>query len=231
MEVWPALDLYDGRLVRLVQGSYQDITTYADDALEWVGQLPGILPRLHLVDLEGARTGAFMAWKHLETLAKQGSRVEVGGGLRTLDQVARAFESGADRVILGTRLLTDATFRSQILSHYTPDTIVASIDVKDGMTQTHGWQASGSDAVARWRALEEEGLRLANVTDVGGDGTLRGLDHAFWRRWAEMPGDIGAGGGIRDSQDLEELESMGIHRAVVGKAWLEGSIPWEVISC
>lgn len=225
MEVWPALDLLDGHLVRLRQGAYSDVTRYSHDPLEFVRTvLGGLPPRVHVVDLGGARTGAFGEWAILRQLVREGIQVEAGGGFRSLDVVEKALTLGVKRVVLGTRLLTDGTFAEQALERFGALALVAGLDIRQGRARIQGWVQDGEDATSAWSSLYRLGYRLVNVTDIRGDGTLTGLDPAFWAKWAQLPGDVGAGGGIAGPEDLVRLASWGISRAIVGKAWMEGRI-------
>jgi len=233
LEVWPALDILAGQVVRLTQGDYDRETRYADDPVALLEtRLHCMPPRIHLIDLDGARQGEFTAWSVLQRLAVMGVRVEAGGGFRTMGAIDRALAHGAERVILGTRLLSDAHFAQAALRHFGASRLVASLDVRQGRAQVQGWLEEGADALDTWDTLWQVGYRLVNVTDISGDGTLRGLDEQFWQPWTKVPGNVGAGGGIASPDDLRRLESWGIPRAVVGKAWLEGQIDLkEVIPC
>ncbi len=230
MEVWPALDIAEGRVVRLTEGDFGQQTVYSDDPLAFVDDRLGPNPpRLHLVDLTGARQGRFTLFELVEQLALRGVRVQTGGGFRTLDDVAQALDAGAERIILGTRLALDIGFRQMALQRFGAK-VAAGIDVKSGQLKIYGWERNGPDAKQFWSELHQEGWTSAQVTDVGRDGRLSGVDIGFWRHWAALPGSIGAGGGISTSHDLWQLEALGVERAVVGKAWIEGRVPVEEVT-
>lgn len=233
LEVWPALDLLDGQAVRLTQGRYSDVTTYDRQPIPFMERILGTLPpRLHLIDLSGARSGQFSAWELLDRLARHNIRIEVGGGFRSLTDIARALDLGVERVILGTQLLTDVAFATEALARYGGQSLVASLDVERDYARIKGWEQKGPHALSAWASLNRRGYVLANVTDIQGDGTLQGLNPTFWTQWASAPGDIGAGGGVSDSRDLDNLKTWGIKRVVVGKAWMEGRLtPEEVGVC
>lgn len=231
MEIWPALDIFAQKVVRLSQGRFDEQTVYdASDPLGYLkarfGDYP---PRLHVVDLGGAAGGQFRLWDVVSQLSKAGVRVQCGGGIRELDEVRRLRDAGVEHVILGSRLVRDEEFRHQALSQF-GDLVVASLDIREGQVAVNGWRQQVLDAERLWEDLVKEGFQWAQVTDIGRDGTLQGINQEFWRKWARMPGTIGAGGGISSIQDLEYLESLGVQRAVVGRAWLEGRIPLEVVS-
>ncbi|AUW93280.1 MAG: 1-(5-phosphoribosyl)-5-((5-phosphoribosylamino)methylideneamino)imidazole-4-carboxamide isomerase [Sulfobacillus thermosulfidooxidans] len=225
MEIWPAVDWFDGQMVRLERGSYNRVTAYTDDPLALFQERYHALPkRIHLVDLKGAKDGSFSAWPLLERMARLGIDVEVGGGFRETQQVQKALDSGACRVVLGTRLIEDKAWAQDLLHQFGPHKLVASIDIKDGRAMLRGWTTNGLAADTEWFTLYHMGFTLCNITDISRDGTLIGLDPAFWRETGQYPGEIGAGGGIAHMEDLALLEAMGIGRAVIGKAWVSGQI-------
>jgi phosphoribosylformimino-5-aminoimidazole carboxamide ribotide isomerase len=230
IEVWPALDLVDGQVVRLQQGDFDRVTRYSRQPWTYLTErFAGLPPRLHLIDLSGADTGQYGLYHLLEKLAAHGVRVETGGGLRTLDAVALAIQSGAERVILGSRLIEDSAFRREALDRF-GDSLTPGLDVHRGRLKIAGWRRVGPPAQPFWMQLVQEGFPRAMVTDVGRDGTLNGIYAPFWQDWANMPGAIGAGGGIASLQDLQTLGTMGVAFAVVGKAWLDGRIPIEAVA-
>lgn len=232
MELWPALDVVDGRVVRLAQGRFDRETTYANDPFEYVlRRFDGMPPRLHVVDLCGALSGRFGLFDLVERLAQHGVRIQTGGGFRTLDGIRRAVEAGAERVIVGSRLVQDPAFRRRVQEEFS-GACVAGLDVKEGRLRISGWTKGGPPAVLFWMQLRQEGWERAQVTDVTRDGTLQGIQTPFWESWSRQDGQIGAGGGIATLADLERLEGLGIDFAVVGKAWIEGRIPIEeLVSC
>jgi phosphoribosylformimino-5-aminoimidazole carboxamide ribotide isomerase len=232
MEIWPALDIADGRVVRLTQGRFDRETTYADDPLEYVlRRFGGTPPRLHLVDLSGARSGRFRLLQLVEELASRGVRIQTGGGLRTLEAVQQAVAAGAERVVLGSQLVKDAVFRHAVHEQFS-SVSVAGLDVKAGRLRIAGWKQGGPPAELFWMQLRQEGWERAQVTDISRDGTLSGINDVFWEGWSQQSGSIGAGGGIADLADLKRLQGLGIGFAVVGKAWIEGRIPVEeMVSC
>ncbi|PSR20503.1 MAG: 1-(5-phosphoribosyl)-5-((5-phosphoribosylamino)methylideneamino)imidazole-4-carboxamide isomerase [Sulfobacillus acidophilus] len=224
MEVWPALDVADGRVVRLRQGKFTEATTYADDPLDYLHQkFDGWPSRLHLVDLTGALSGQFTLVPLIRQLTLKGVRVQTGGGLRTISAIEQALDAGAERVIVGSRLVADQEFRRECLTRF-PEQLVVGLDVHNGRVRLSGWREEGPLAKSLWRQLVDQGFRRAQVTDISRDGMLTGVDESFWREWAVQPGEIGAGGGISTREDLRLLQSLGIQSVVVGKAWIEGRI-------
>ncbi len=226
MEIWPAVDWLEGQMVRLHKGQYDAVTQYGTDPLEVFNTRYQRLPkRIHLVDLQGARTGHFEAWSLLSRLYHEGVEVEAGGGFRDASSIDRALNLGARRVVLGTRLLTDPKWARELLSQFQADQLVAGIDMAQGRIRVQGWLQEGEDGHVIWQALSQMGYRLCNITDISRDGTLAGINVPFWENVvARFPGDIGAGGGILCADDVKTLEQLGIHRCVIGKAWLSQNI-------
>ncbi|MCL4494728.1 MAG: HisA/HisF-related TIM barrel protein [Firmicutes bacterium] len=232
MEIWPAVDWLDGYMVRLERGQYDAVTRYGTNPVEVFKTRYGRVPkRIHLVDLNGARSGCFTAWSLLSRLHSEGIDVEAGGGFRDKNSIERALNLGAKRVVLGTRILQDPKWAAELLSRFQSDQLVPGIDIVQGRARVRGWTEEGGNAVELWRSLYKMGYLLCNVTDISRDGTLDGINAPFWQEIvSHYPGNIGAGGGIRSAHDLETLQQLGIHRVVIGKAWLNESIDlsqWE----
>jgi phosphoribosylformimino-5-aminoimidazole carboxamide ribotide isomerase len=232
MEIWPALDVVEGRVVRLSQGRFDRETAYADNPFEYLlHRFDGVPPRLHLVDLSGAVSGRFGLFTLVERLAQRGVRIQTGGGLRTLEAIRRVVEAGAERVVVGSQLVQNSAFRRRVREEF-PGACVAGLDVKEGRLRIAGWNKGGPPAELFWMQLRQEGWERAQVTDISRDGTLSGIQASFWESWSRQDGSIGAGGGIATIADLKKLEALGIDFAVVGKAWIEGHIPIEeLVSC
>jgi len=233
IEVWPAIDLLQGAPTRLYQGSFDHPTAYARTASYLLAYLREIgCPRLHLVDLTGAQSGQFSAWDTLAAAAHLGFLVEVGGGFRDFEAIARALAEGAGHVVLGTKLITSRSFAEEVLTRFGPERIVVGLDVLDHRARIHGWTEPGPDAKASWQSLRRLGYDRLNVTDIQRDGSLAGIRPDFWQAWGTLPGNLCAGGGVGSLKDLEMLAQCHLSRAVVGKAWLEGiidltTIDWE----
>ncbi len=215
-------------MVRLHQGDFMRATTYADDPMKFLEAFfGGIPPRLHLVDLTGARTGQFTLFSLVAHLARRGIDLEVGGGIRRIDDVARLVDSGVRQIVVGTQVVRNPGFRQEVFERFA-SYLVMALDVRDGRIQIGGWDQPGPRAREFWQELYQTGWTKANVTDIDRDGTLGGLREEFWQSWSQEPGDLAAGGGVGSMLDLEQLERWGLKRVVVGKAWIEGKIPKEV---
>lgn len=225
----PAIDLRGGRCVRLTQGRYDMETVYAEDpaavAVSW--ERLGAR-RLHVVDLDGAREGRPVNLAALERIAAAVSiPVQVGGGLRTMADIAAAFGAGARWAILGTRALGDPAFLAEVLGRY-PGRILVSLDVRGERVAVGGWLEESAAGVAEAaRMLAAAGVREVIVTDVLRDGTLAGCNASLVAEVARLGLRVIAAGGVSTLEDvrrLRELEPEGVVGAVVGKALYAGTL-------
>jgi phosphoribosylformimino-5-aminoimidazole carboxamide ribotide isomerase len=227
MILYPAIDILDGKAVRLVEGRFEDATTYHDDPLEaaksWVDAGARFL---HVVDLDGARHGEPRSLDHLRRIVQTtGVPVQYGGGLRTLTAVREALRAGAERAIVGTAAFSDVDFLDDIVSAFGPR-IVVSVDVRDGMIATSGWtqttQMPAGDAIRR---LTARGVRSFVYTDVARDGKLSGPDLDSVKRVAEaVRGRFLYSGGIGSLDDLYALAGLrqvNLAGVIAGKALYE----------
>jgi len=231
--LYPAIDIQDGRAVRLVQGRFEDETVYRDDPLEaardWV---QAGAKHLHVVDLDGARSGEPRSLGHLERIAREtGVPVQYGGGLRSIDAVRAALEAGAHRVILGTAAFRDLDFLDDAVAQYGPRVIV-SVDVRGGCVATAGWtETTDMPATAAITALQDRGVRAFVYTDADRDGMLEGPDLDAVReiagvvrgRWV-YSGGIGTADHLRSLARLRLLNLAGV---ISGKALYEGAFTVE----
>jgi phosphoribosylformimino-5-aminoimidazole carboxamide ribotide isomerase len=227
MILYPAIDILDGRAVRLVEGRFEDATTYHDDPLEaarsWVSAGARFL---HVVDLDGARSGEPRALDHLRRIvAETGVPVQYGGGLRTVDAVRDALGAGAQRAIVGTAAFRDVDFLDDIVTTH-GSRIVVSVDVKDGMIATSGWthttELPAGEAIRR---LTARGVRSFVYTDVSRDGRLTGPELDGVRRVAEaVRGKFLYSGGIGSLDHLRalaRLRRVNLAGVIAGKALYE----------
>jgi len=224
--LYPAIDILDGKAVRLEQGDFGRRTEYAADPLEaarrWVGEGAG---RLHVVDLDGAREGRPVNLRHLERIASDtGVPVQYGGGLRTAQAVEQAVGAGAARVVVGTVAFTEPEVLDAMIERAGEQVRIA-VDVRDGVVATSGWLSRTSvaapDAVL---ALKTRGAGGFVYTSVDRDGTMRGADVEAVERVCEAsrPAPVIYSGGIGSLADLEPLAALPIEGVIVGKALYEG---------
>jgi phosphoribosylformimino-5-aminoimidazole carboxamide ribotide isomerase len=227
MILYPAIDILDGRAVRLVEGRFEDATTYHDDPSEaarsWVEAGARFL---HIVDLDGARSGEPRSLDHLRRIVDETRLpVQYGGGLRTVDAVREALGAGAQRAVVGTAAFRDVDFLDEIVAEFGPH-IVVSVDVRDGMIATSGWthttELPAEDAIRR---LTARGVHSFVYTDVSRDGMLTGPDLAAVERVADaVRGRFLYSGGIGSLDDLRALAGLrrvSLAGVIAGKALYE----------
>jgi phosphoribosylformimino-5-aminoimidazole carboxamide ribotide isomerase len=225
--LYPAVDIMDGRAVRLVQGRFEDATTYHDDPLEAARSWVDAGARyLHVVDLDGARAGEPRSIEHVRRIVQgTGVPVQYGGGLRTVDAVRDALRAGAERAIVGTAAFRDVDFLDEIVASFGPR-IVVSVDVRDGFISTSGWtQTTELPAADAIRRLHDRGVASFVYTNVDRDGRLEGPDVDEVRQVAEaVRGRFLYSGGIGSRDDLRALASLrqvNLSGVIVGKALYE----------
>ena len=227
MILLPAVDLYEGKAVRLYQGDYARMTVYENDPLkaalrfreagaEWI----------HLVDLEGARDGTTPNLDTVLRIKKEsGLLAEIGGGIRRMETVERYLAAGLDRVILGIAALEDEDFLREALSRY-GGRIAVGVDILDGEVAVRGWrEKSGTDAFSFCEKLEDMGLETLISTDISRDGAMRGANRALYKQLQErFSMKIVASGGVSSLDDVRALAALGLYGAIVGKALYTGDI-------
>lgn len=227
MLIFPAIDLYEGKAVRLLRGEYDKMTVYSDD--------PPSLARdfaasgatcIHLVDLEGARDGNT---PNIETIKKiisaSGLFTEVGGGIRNMETVDKYLSAGANRVILGTAAVKDRDFLVSAVKKY-GERIAVGIDVKDGKVAIKGWTETADLTLEEFcRDVESIGVKTVICTDISKDGAMQGANHKLYRSLSASFGlDIVASGGVSSIDDVKRLSALGIYGAIIGKAYYTGAI-------
>ncbi len=225
MTVYPALDLLDGRVVRLRQGDYRQATVYGEDpvavARRWRSEGA---EWLHVVDLDGARTGAPRHLAVVARIAALGVRVQLGGGLRREEDLRRAFEAGVARAVVGTAALRSPRWLAQLTSRF-GERLALAVDVRDDRVVVGGWQEEEplpfEAAAARCIGA---GVRRLVVTDVRSDGMLAGPNLDLVRRAVALGVPVIASGGIRNASDLRALRALGVEGVIVGRALYEGAL-------
>ena len=227
MLIFPAIDLFGGKAVRLFKGDYNQMTVYNDDPVAVARDFAKAgATHVHLVDLEGARDGDTPNLDTVCRIKKEcGLFCEIGGGIRSMKVVDRYLEAGLDRVILGTAAVSDPEFLGAALQKY-GDKIAVGVDIKDGMVAVKGWtEKSTLGALDFCEALQKMGVRTLISTDISRDGAMRGANHALYRELAARFGmQIVASGGVSSMHDVTELAALDLYGAIVGKAYYTGAI-------
>jgi phosphoribosylformimino-5-aminoimidazole carboxamide ribotide isomerase len=230
-EVLPAIDLRGGRVVRLQQGDFARETSYSDDPVAVAVEFAAGGARwLHVVDLDGARTGvpAHVATTQAIAAAVGGEvRVEVAGGLRTAADVRRALAAGAARVVLGTAALRDPEFAAFALQRHGADRVGVAIDVRDGRASGDGWNVTAptTDALEAIQRLADVGVTTFEVTAIDRDGLLQGPDLDLLTRAVDLrAGRMIASAGITTVEDIAAVRGIGCAGAIVGRALYEGQL-------
>ena len=226
MEVIPAIDLLGGQAVRLLKGRYEDVTVYSDRPAELAASWAGKVSRLHVVDLEGARSGSPVQKDLVRSVvAAFGAGVEVGGGVRSFEALEAYFELGAERVVLGTAAVRDPALVRRAAESY-PGRVIVAVDARAGYVATHGWlEASEKRAVDLVNEFASLPLAAVLYTDIERDGTEVGPNIVETARLARETGvPVIASGGVGTLEHLRQLavQDAGIVGAIVGKAIHEG---------
>lgn len=227
MELFPAIDILDNRVVRLKQGAYDAVTHYHESPLEQAREFAAQGAQwLHIVDLEGARSGAPTQLKTVAAIAEgTGLNIEVGGGVRSLEHIASLQSAGASRIVLGTKLIGSPDFSKEAIQRF-GDLICAGVDAKNGEVAVEGWQTqSGMSAEELIRDLKTRGLTHLVYTDINRDGMQTGIDAQAYQRIAGFAGfPVTASGGISTLEDIKALARLGsatIEAIIVGRALYE----------
>ena len=227
MILFPAIDLYEGKAVRLFKGDYAQMTVYSDHPEEIARDFAACgATHVHLVDLEGARSGET---PNLETVLKlretSGLFCEIGGGIRNMDVVERYLNAGLDRVILGTAAVEDEAFLQKAVEKYGAK-IAVGADVRDGFIAVKGWTEKSAVGLMDFcEKMERIGVRTLICTDISRDGAMRGTNREMYRELSKRLGlQIMASGGVSSMEDIESLREMNLYGAIIGKAYYTGDI-------
>lgn len=228
MQLYPAIDMKDGKCVRLTQGLFDQVKVYGEDPCEmaklWVSKGASFL---HVVDLDGALAGRSVNESVIQRIvASVTVPVQLGGGIRTREAAANMLSLGVSRVIIGTRAAKEPEFIGELVEELGADQIVAGIDARDGMVAMEGWEKiSTLNASMLCKKMKEYGVRHVVYTDISRDGTLTGPNVEATKRLTDETGmNIIASGGVSSMEDLKTLHSQGIQGAIIGKALYENWI-------
>ena len=227
MILLPAIDLYEGRAVRLYQGDYKQMTVYAEHGADMAARFAEAGAQwVHMVDLEGAKSGATPNIPAVAEVVKRGElKVEIGGGIRNDDTVARYLDLGVSRVILGTAALRDRAFLERMVGNYGA-AIAVGVDCRNGLVATHGWTETSETTGEEFCAvLDSLGVKTVIVTDISRDGAMRGVNQTLYENLnARFSMDIIASGGVSSVEDIRALKEAGIYGAILGKAYYTGAV-------
>ncbi len=229
MQIFPAIDLRDGRAVRLLRGDYDQMTVYSAQPCGVARRfIRAGAQRLHIVDLDGAKDGrpSMANWTEIEALVQQGHAfIEVGGGIRTEERILQYLDLGVNRCVLGTAAVEDFSFTERMARRYR-EKIAVGVDARDGKVATHGWlKTSGEDSFDLCRRLRDAGVQTVIYTDISKDGTLSGTNLDAYRRLTQIEGlNVVASGGISSVLELRALNEMGAAGAILGKAVYDGKL-------
>lgn len=227
MLIYPAIDLYGGKAVRLFKGDYAQMTIYNDNPVEVAEDFAQSgATHIHLVDLEGAKEGTTPNFDTV-TAIKQATGLfcEIGGGIRSMETIEKYLSAGIDRVILGTAAVTEPGFVRQAVAQY-GNKIAVGIDIKDGFVAIKGWTVkSEENAFDFCEKMQNIGVKTLICTDISKDGAMQGTNRTLYRELSErFDMDIIASGGVSTMEDIAHLAGLDIHGAIVGKAYYTGAI-------
>ena len=227
MNIFPAIDLFDGKAVRLYKGDYNQMTVYSEQPEKVALYFKECgAEYIHLVDLEGAKDGTTPNLSVVrDIVAATGLFVEIGGGIRTMDVLDAYFNADVSRAILGTAAVKDESFLKSALEKY-GDKIAVGADIKDGYVAIKGWVESSQYTVdAFFEKMQGLGVKTVICTDISKDGAMKGTNLALYSYLSEKYSvDIVASGGVSTIDDVRELRKMNIYGAIIGKAYYIGAI-------
>lgn len=227
MLIFPAIDLYEGKAVRLLRGDYNQMTVYSDNPIEMLKDFEAQgASCIHVVDLEGAKSGTTPNLELIRSLKEQTSLfMEVGGGIRNMETVKKYMDAGVDRVILGTAAVKDPAFAEEAVKTY-GEKIAVGVDIKDGEVAIHGWtESSGLDAFDFCKKMQTMGIKTLICTDISKDGAMQGTNHELYKRLSEeLNLQIVASGGVSSMEDVTRLAALDLYGAIIGKAYYTGAI-------
>lgn len=227
MKLFPAIDLRGGQAVRLYQGDYDQMTVYNPDPADQARAFAAAGAKyLHVVDLDGAKDDTTANLPAIARIAAESDLyIEVGGGIRDEERIRRYLDLGVSRCILGTVAVRDFDFTAHMAQKY-GDKIAVGVDMKNGLVAVAGWkEVTPEPGVAFCRRLAEAGVKAVIATDISRDGTMQGTNMDLYRELLQIPGlEITASGGIAKMEELDTLQAMGCHAAILGKSVYTGAI-------
>lgn len=228
MNLFPAIDLYGGKAVRLYKGNYNEMTVYSDDPVSVAKKFEEAGAKfIHLVDLEGAKTGETPNLDVISRIVSETSLfAEVGGGIRDMKTIETYLTAGVSRVILGTAAVTKEGFVEDAVKCF-GDAVAVGVDIRDGYVAIKGWTESSALRYADFLAkLAEIGVKTVICTDISRDGAMKGANHTLYGEISKaFPTiDFIASGGVSSLDDVKTLRDMKLYGAIIGKAYYTGAI-------
>lgn len=227
MLIYPAVDIIEGKAVRLFKGDYAQMTVYNDNPVEVAKDFKAKgATHMHIVDLEGAKSGTT---PNIETVCRikneAGLFCEIGGGIRNMEVIDKYISAGIDRVILGTAAVTEEGFVEEAVKKY-GDKIAVGIDIKDGYVAIKGWtEKSELEAFEFCRKMQTVGVKTLICTDISKDGAMQGTNHKLYKELSEKFNmQIIASGGVSSIEDVKKLRGIDLYGAIIGKAYYTGAI-------
>ena len=222
MKIFPAIDLYDKKAVRLFQGDYKQMTVYSDNPVEVAKKFKALgSSNIHIVDLEGAKDGTTPNIDVIKAIKRESNLFcEIGGGIRSMETIDKYINAGLDRVILGTIAVENEAFLIEAVKKY-GSKIAVGVDIKDGYVAVKGWlEKSKLDAFDFCKKLQQIGVKTIICTDISKDGAMKGPNLDLYKKLSEnFSFDVMASGGVSCLDDLKALASINLYGAIVGKAY------------
>ena len=227
MILFPAIDLYEGKAVRLFKGDYAQMTVYSNNPMEIARDFEAKGAKaVHLVDLEGAKDGTTPNLNIVKAIKLETNLfTEIGGGIRNMETVRAYLENGVDRVILGTAAVNDEAFLKEAIAAY-GSRIAVGVDVKDGFVAIKGWTENSQYSCFDFcRKMVDLGVEYLICTDISKDGAMQGTNRELYRELSkEFAVNITASGGVSSLDDIQALRKLDLYGAIVGKAYYNGAI-------
>ncbi|MBR4868518.1 MAG: 1-(5-phosphoribosyl)-5-[Clostridia bacterium] len=227
MNIFPAIDLVEGKAVRLFKGDYAQMTVYNENPLAVARDFEAAgAKHIHLVDLEGAKSGETPNIEVVKAIANQTNLfTEIGGGIRSMQTIETYLNAGVDRVILGTAAVTDEDFLKQAVATY-GEKIAVGVDIKDGFVAIKGWtEQSAYDCHTFCKKMQDLGVKTLICTDISKDGAMQGTNRELYKELsATYDMQIVASGGVSSMDDVKALRAMDLYGAIIGKAYYIGAI-------
>ena len=226
MNIFPAIDLYNKKAVRLYKGDYNQMTIYSNSPVDVAKTFKSLgASFIHLVDLEGAKDGTTPNIEVVKSIkATTGLFCEIGGGIRSMEIIDKYIEAGLDRVILGTIAVENEEFLKAAVAKY-GDKIAVGVDIKDGFVAVKGWvEKSKLDAFDFCQKIQNIGVKTIICTDISKDGAMMGPNVELYKKLKKFTFNVIASGGVSSLDDLKTLRSLDIYGAIVGKAYYVGAV-------